>query len=55
MGGVEKLSLLLADERLRRRMGSNGKIASARYSIDVVIRMWEDLFVRLLSAAEPSR
>lgn len=39
----EKLSLLMSDEDLRARMGKKARLNIMRYSVDRVMKQWEDL------------
>ena len=42
-----RLRRLIEDEELRRRMGQAAKINSQRFSLDNVMKQWEDLFAEL--------
>ena len=42
-----RLRQLIEDEELRRRMGQAAKINSQRFSLDNVMKQWEDLFAEL--------
>ena len=42
-----RLRQLIEDEELRRRMGQTAKINSQRFSLDNVMKQWEDLFAEL--------
>lgn len=44
-----RLRQLIEDEELRRRMGQAAKINSQRFSLDNVMKQWEDLFAELTS------
>lgn len=42
-----RLRQLIEDEELRRRMGQAAKVNSQRFSLDNVMKQWEDLFAEL--------
>ena len=42
-----RLLQLIEDEELRRRMGQAAKVNSQRFSLDNVMKQWEDLFAEL--------
>ncbi|MBP3789906.1 MAG: glycosyltransferase family 4 protein [Prevotella sp.] len=46
-GFAEKVCLLMEDEALRRRLGSQAKLSMARYGADVIMAQWRELFERL--------
>jgi len=41
--------LPIEDEELRRRMGQAAKVNSQRFSLDNVMKLWEDLFAELMA------
>jgi len=45
---VEKLNLLMEDEALRIKLGSNAQESIAVYNIDKVMKQWKDLFESLV-------
>lgn len=44
------LSMLIEDESLRKRMGANAEKNSERFSLDAVMKQWENLFSKLVDA-----
>ena len=44
-----RLRQLIEDEELRRRMGQAAKVNSQRFSLDNVMKQWEDLFAELMA------
>lgn len=44
-----RLRQLIEDEELRRRMGQAAKVNSQRFSLDNVMKQWEELFAELTS------
>ena len=44
-----RLRQLIEDEELRRQMGQAAKINSQRFSLDNVMKQWEELFAELTS------
>ena len=49
---VEKLTLLMNDDNLRKQMGEKGNQKSERYSIDKIALQWRQLFDDLMQANE---
>ena len=46
---AEKLKLLIQDTQLRKQMGAKAKINVQRFSVENVMKKWNDLFYELLS------
>jgi glycosyltransferase involved in cell wall biosynthesis len=46
---VEKVNLLIEKEDLRKEIGKKAKVMSIRFSEDVVMKKWEDLFSKLVN------
>lgn len=44
---VEKLEKLMNNQELREKMGAFGKIKSERYSVNIIIKQWDQLFKNL--------
>lgn len=49
---AERLSLLMGDDALRKRMGENGRQKSRLYSIEQVAPQWKNLFDKLMRKDE---
>ena len=45
---AEKISLLMQDETLRKRMGSNARITASKYDIEIIGQQWKQLFDELM-------
>ena len=46
---VERLGLLLGDQKLRETMSKNAKINSERFSVETVMNKWDKLFLELIN------
>lgn len=45
---VEKLSLLIENEDIRKRLGEKAQISVANYDLDAIMKQWQNLFESLL-------
>ncbi|MNS21330.1 D-inositol 3-phosphate glycosyltransferase [compost metagenome] len=45
---VEKLSLLIENEDIRKRLGEKAQISGANYDLDAIMKQWQNLFESLL-------
>ena len=45
---VEKLKQLMQNENLRKQLGAKGQVNVQRFSIEIIIHQWKDLFISLI-------